>query len=269
MLLSDLYCLLELPDQVVERLCRYEKERDFVLSQELQEKIMCRNSWGEGITELQSQLGEDTDGIKVLYELLRLVSVYSCAQYEAKGIPQQVFIDSMKFCTRCLREYFRTYNAYKFDRAWWFPRQISLCEFRIGALEFEFVDEEVKEIYIHIPSDADLSEESVSNSIKAFDEFRKVYFPEWKNEKIVCATWMLAPAMEELLPEGSRLLGFKHRFETVQVDLEATWFMEWIYPGHEGAFETLPETTSLQRNMKAYLLAGNKVGIAKGQLKEV
>lgn len=37
-----------------------------------------------------------------------------------------------------------------------------------------------REIAIHIPSDADLGESSVAQSINDFNDFRAKYYPEWK-----------------------------------------------------------------------------------------
>ena len=46
---------------------------------------------------------------------------------------------------------------------WWFPRQLSLQEFRVGCLEYEFVELEEKMISIHIPSVANLEEKQYKN----------------------------------------------------------------------------------------------------------
>ena len=86
--------------------------------------------------------------------------------------------------------------------------------------------------------------------------------------KLTCDSWMLVPELQELLGESSRIVAFQRLFEIDQIDREATWFLGWIYPGHDTVDENLPEKTSLQRQLKRYLLAGNKFGIAKGHLRE-
>ena len=45
--------------------------------------------------------------------------------------------------------------------------------------------------------------------------------------------------------------------------------MDWVFPGCAQGLEQLPETTSLQRNMKKYLLSGGKVGWSKGVLRRM
>ena len=147
----DLYQMLEFPEKVTERLNEYERERNFVISTLLLNRILQRNSWGDGIEELKILLGDDEDGIKILWELLNIISNYTYNKYVEAQISEKIFVDTMKFSTRFLNEYYQTYGIYRFVWARWYPRQISLNEFRIGALEFEFVNFETKEVAVHIP----------------------------------------------------------------------------------------------------------------------
>lgn len=264
---TKLYKLLDIPHDVEDKLISYERSRIIQLPDAIFLKILNRNQWDEGVKELQALLGDDPEGIKILWELLNLITNYSYIEYRKRGIPDNVFIETMKICSRFLKDHFKTYRNYQFLWAWWLPREISLKEFRIGALEYEFVDEADREIAIHIPSDADLCKESVNNSIKAFQDFMKIYYPEWKHVKMTCDTWMLMPELKEMLDNSSNIITFQNMFEIDAVDYEATWYMGWIYPGVESIDDDLPENTTLQRNIKKHLLAGNKFGIAKGHLK--
>lgn len=264
----ELFRLLEIPEEVQKQLIDYGNVRDVQISDAITNKILKRSKWDEGIKELQELSGNDPSGIKVLWELLNIVREYSFEEYVKRNIPDDIFIATMKFCTRFLYEHYQTYQAYGFTQAWWFPRQISLSEYRIGALEYEFVEAEDREIAVHIPSDANLRKESVAQSIKDFNEFRKKYYPEWETVKLTCETWMLMPELKELIGEESNIVAFQNLFEIDTVDYDATWYMGWIFPGAEKADESLPERTTLQRSMKRYLLDGRKFGIAKGHLKD-
>ena len=263
----ELYRLLEIPKEVEERLTAYGEERNLQLPEAVTAKILKRSEWDKGIKELQELLGDDPDGIKILWELLNMTGGYSYAEYLKRSIPLDVFVATMKFCTRFLCEHLQNFQTYKFVQAWWFPRQISLSEYRIDALEYEFVDTGDREIAIHIPSDADLRQESVARSIRAFHEFREKYYPGWENVKLTCDTWMLMPELKEMLGENSNIIAFQNLFEIDALDYNATWYMGWIFPGAENVDELLPERTSLQRSLKEYLLAGKKFGIARGHLK--
>lgn len=262
----ELFGLLEIPEEVQKQLIDYGNVRDVQVSDAVINKILKRSEWDEGIKELQELSGDDPRGIKVLWELLNIVREYSFEEYLKRDIPYDIFVATMKFCTRFLYEHYQTYQVYGFTQAWWFPRQISLSEYRVGALEYEFVEAEDREIAVHIPSDADLRKDSVAQSIKDFNEFRKRYYPEWKTVKLTCETWMLMPELKEMLGEESNIIAFQNLFEIDTVDYDATWYMGWIFPGVEKADELLPERTTLQRSMKRYLLDGKKFGIAKGHL---
>ena len=264
---TELYRMLEIPDEVEKQLINYGKSRNVSIPNVIINKILKRDEWNAGIQELQELLEDDSDGIKILWELLNIISNYSYEEYRKRNISNDIFVATMKFCTRFLHEYHQTFQTYKFVWEQWFPRQISLNEYRIGALEYEFVDAENREIEVHIPSDADLRKRSVAQSIKDFNTFRAKHYPGWKTVKLTCNTWMLMPELKEMLGKESNIIAFQNLFEIDTVDYDATWYMKWIFPGIENIDESLPERTTLQRKMKKYLLDGKKFGVAKGHLK--
>lgn len=262
---QKLYQMLELPEEVIKHLNNYEESREFQLPEELELRLLSRSEWDGAVNELRTLLGEDSHGFHMLWEMLDIVCRYSYEQYRKKGISDEIFIDTMKFITRFLKWDKKHSGEYKFTQAVWFPRQISAIEFRVGALEYEFEEEDIA---VHIPSDALFTKESVLSSLKDFFAFLDTYYPEKKGAKFTCDTWMLAPAMEELLNENSNILAFKHLFELDEIKPDADWFMSFIFPGHEGDIETLPENTGLQKRAKAYMLSGKQIGVAKGHIKE-
>lgn len=262
----ELYKLLQIPSEVIEQLTDYETNRSQDIPPRIYNKLFERSSWGEGIEALQKLLGDDENGIKILWEQLNIISCYSYDRYINLSISKEIFVDTMMFCTRFLKEYYRTFHIYRYVWAWWFPRQISLKEFRIGSLEYEFVDGTEREIAVHIPSDADLSTESVKSSLNLFYSFRRTYFAEWKNVTLTCDSWMLMPELEILLSEDSNVVAFGKLFQIDSIDRTATWYMGWIFPGSDEVNESLPERTTLQRELKKYLLNGNAFGIAKGHI---
>ena len=77
--------------------------------------------------------------------------------------------------------------------------------------------------------------------------------------------------LKELLPPDSRILRFQEAFD-IREDLpENDAALEWVFHVAGGQREgldlsALPEETSLQRKMKALLLAGRKPGAAYGVL---
>ena len=59
---------------------------------------------------------------------------------------------------------------------------------------------------------------------------------------------------------------FQNRFEVKSWNQDADDFLEWVFKRKDLPLEELPEETSLQRKMKAYLLNGEKIGEAYGEI---
>lgn len=85
-------------------------------------------------------------------------------------------------------------------------------------------------------------------------------------EHISCDSWLLSPALGELLDNDSNILNFQKLFKLESVDYDNVWYMGWMFPGYDSADENLPECTRLQKRMKEYILSRKKVGSAKGEL---
>lgn len=260
---NELYRLLELPEEVVQALNAYGSGKQDTFSVTIDD-LTEHNELIQTLDKLIADyVGEDPDGIKILWEELN-IAVQSYEKYMQKGIPTHIFADTMKFCRRFLLEYHKTHGCYRFVWGWWFPCQLSLREYRIGALEYELTADNC--IGIHIPSDADLSLQSVMQSLAGFKDFCRQYEPEWEELEMQCESWMLSPALKDVLHADSNILAFQKLFNIRETDYESMAVLDWVFPGFDKVSEALPEETSLQRNMKKYLLEGNKIGWAKGTL---
>lgn len=140
--------------------------------------------------------------------------------------------------------------------------------FRIGALEYEFGDmEETGTVAVHIPSDADLSETSVDQSLAEARKFFGTFYPDYQYDKYICDSWLLSPVLRRLLPEGSRIMAFQDRFRIAEVKEDSREYIEWLFQAPlETADEDLPVRTSLQRKARELMLAGGNIGSAYGIL---
>ena len=83
---------------------------------------------------------------------------------------------------------------------------------------------------------------------------------------IVCESWLLAPALDKLLPADSRLRRFRAEFVPGPAEEDAEDVYQWLFRG-EKRLDRLPQTTSLQRAAKAWLEEGKKIGIGWGRLR--
>lgn len=259
---------LGMPREISEQVVRFDKQFEYGSIDTSMKKLFAEETWEEGRAEIKRELGEDQKGIGMLACMLKC-ALQTYDEYQELGIKEQIYIDTMKCFPRFVGEYKESYGEYGFDRDFWTVRQISGKLFRIGELEYELRNVKGQRlISIHIPSDAKLKKELLA---KSYDDAKLLIakvFPEYEKAEMKCESWLLAPALQKLLPEHSNILEFQRAFEIEEVDEEAKDVLEWVFKNTRVSLAELPEDTSLQRNMKQYLLQGGKVGIAFGKLIE-
>lgn len=51
-----------------------------------------------------------------------ILSLTEYGKFRICELPEEIFLATMKFCTRFLQEHFRTVGTYRYVWAWWFPR---------------------------------------------------------------------------------------------------------------------------------------------------
>jgi len=267
MTITELCRTLNLPSDLTEQILECQNNRTEELPEEIKKKLFERSAWESGIAELKEFLGEDPYSMKILLEQMLLVCSYTYEEYVKRGISREVFVDTFGFIPRFVIPTGNSEGKYSYNWAWWLPREITLQEYRIGALEYEFVKEgDERRIEVHIPSDADMKIEALCRSVVDFLSFEKEYFPDWEGVRLCTDTWMIMPQLDKFLADDSKILRFKGLFDIENVDFTQTWYMGWIFPGFTQINDELPENTSLQRNLKKYLLEGNKFGVAQGTL---
>lgn len=222
----------------------------------------------EGWQSLREAAGPDPFGFRALAVLLR-TALRSRERYKEAGISEEVFLDTMKCFTRFVNEYRESYGEYGFDRGFWVGRQLSLLLFRLGELEYERTERDGEPaLAIHIPSDANLSPDETERSLALADDFFRARFPAYMHAPMFCNSWLLSPVLHMLLPPSSKILRFQTLFEIVSFDEAAQDYKQWVFKNRDLPPERFPEDTSLQREMKAFVLHGGKVGCALGILKK-
>lgn len=188
--------------------------------------------------------------------------------YWMMGIPREIYWDTMKCFTRFCGECLEKNGSLHFDRGWWTWRQLSLQLFRIGALEYELRQRDgEKTVAIHIPSDAELSCAAVERSLQQARRFLWDFFPDYSRVPFTCHSWLLSPALVQFLDEDSNILAFQKRFEILCAD-DGEEYIEWLFRRpFDTPAEELPETTRLQRRVKAWLLDNDEsIGAGYGVL---
>lgn len=205
------------------------------------------------------------------------------ALYDARGISDGVFRDTMDCFPRFVREHKESSGSYGFDRSFWSWRQINGLLFRLGTLEFEMVPlgktglsriqpppaaEGAPILSVHIPSDAALTRQALSDSYRQARDFFRRYFPSYPYALIGCASWLLAPKLRGLLGPDSGILRFQADYDVLYENPEADDATVWVFKrSYENPGE-MPEDTSLQRKIKALMLSGGHLGSGAGVLRE-
>ena len=213
----------------------------------------------------------EDDGAGTLIEQL-LIAVRNRQEGVWQRYPEEIWIETMKCFGRFIREYRECYGHDGFDRGFWTTRQINARLFRIGTLEYEMTKEEDgKVIRLHIPSDADLSAAALNQSVEAAKTFFKTYMPDYADAPMRCESWLLSPAVREMLPDTARIVRFQNAFEIESADPSSREAIQWVFhltkeQQKKMDVSSLPEETQLQKQMKAVLLEGRAPGTADGKL---
>ncbi len=292
MTITDLCKAISLQSDVTNEVLSFYNNSDFeLLRDKLNDLEDCDSVDSDAILRLYGVFSPDEKQIKMLtYMLHRALEAYD--KYIQLGISEDIYIATMKCFTRFINESYVKNGAYIFDRGWWTVRQISVKLFRIGELEYELINwNDEPAISMHIPSDSDLSSEKCTDSIKLARNFLTEYFPEYSDSKYICDSWILSPALKELLPNTSKIICFQNMFEIIENKSDSMGFVEWVFkqdtskivrtePDEMGRtemvyqkrdidFDKMPENTCLQKNIKAYIKAGGNIGEALGILKTI
>ena len=268
--LTELCHSISLPPEITDAVLSVQSSKEFtdLLPQALPllEELLTPATWDDALGRLKALIGEDPLGIKILTFMLICCGETWCS-YQSLGISGDIYIETLKCFTRFINEHQESYGTFGFDRDFWTMRQLAARLFRLGTLEFELTEDgEGKAVHVHIPSDADLTPEARHSSYDMARDFIARFFPAYEGAPFLCTSWLLSPALKECLPEGSRIRSFQDEYEVTDVFPEPDSFLTWVYKRPDIPFPDLPEDTSLQRNLKKYLLAGGKVREGEGRL---
>ncbi len=266
MQISELCNLIDVPKVVQAKVINCENGIHFKNIEAEIAQMNNPNTWEKAVDDLTKFLAPDEAGLKLLTcQLYAACNTYE--KYKNRGISDDIFIATMKFFTRFLYYHNKVYGEFKYVWGWWAVRQIAMQEFRIGELEYEMVIQDDKKfISIHIPSDADMTSSKLRKSYLDARNFFNKYYTEYANVDMICGSWLLAPALKKILPGDSKIIQFQNSFDLTSQEDDSPGFLDWVYGRRDIPFENLPEETSLQRNLKKYLLNGGKVEWANGTL---
>lgn len=213
---------------------------------------------------------------------VHLLFVVFCAEEGRKrfldaGYREDLFWDAMKDARFKMEETKTVYDVWGVYCGWWFLDFLLMKRFCLGRLQFEIIPSEFAcsiaghtlnphdlVINVHIPSFGPLHYEEVMDAYQRAVEFYGHLFPDG-NIWFHCETWILYPPVNALLPQGN-MKRFSEDFKIVHSWIDPSVddrYRIFQVPGHV-PMEQYPESNTLQRNLKAWLLKGNEMGISFG-----
>ena len=220
----------------------------------------------------------EPDGMQLLGVYL-LAACMTKSKYESAGVPDSIFIDTMKCFPRYLQDEYQRTGRWAFTRGFWTWRHLCCRMFRLGTLEFEYVliksndlrpdniFPESPVLFVHIPSDARLADEDLQQSYQMSEDFfaktSASFCPAGPPQATLCNTWLLSPALQTLLQPSSGIRRFSIDYKIYAIDPEDDSFYLWLYHGQKPP-QPLPQETSLQRMVYEHLQKGGNIGSARG-----
>lgn len=198
--------------------------------------------------------------------------------YKQRGLPEEIYLDSMKDLTYKLKECRDVYGICGTFVDWF--KLFYLCKrFALGRLEYErqpFALDAYRDILkkgdtvinIHIPSSGRLLAEDVYASLKKAYAF---FSEDVRDDGILvfhCNSWMLHPKMAEAVyKDGSNMRAFYDLFDVIDVT-DAEYFTNFWrvfnMPYSEEAVAKAPTDTTLRRSILGYMKNGGVFGNGRG-----
>ena len=233
------------------------------------------NSFNDVLCELTERCGAHRYTVNMVFWLYAAIPLRYV--YKVKGLPEDVYYDSMKDLRYKLKECRDVYGICGTFVDWF--KLFYLCgRFALGRLEFERIPypleghSSVKKgdtvINMHIPSSGKLLYGDVIESLKKAYGFFTDAVRSDGTIVFHCSSWMLhTPMVESVCREGSNMRAFYDLFEIVEVTDSDTYPNFWrVYnmPYADGAFDKAPVNTTLRADLLAYLKNGGKMGSGRG-----
>lgn len=231
----------------------------------------------EEIDKLSAELNEHSYTMSML--LLLLCAKPLMEKYIEKGLPEDIYWDSLKDLGYKLKECYHIHGIWGTFVRGWFPGFYQMSRFALGRMQYEYatfsfdtvtisgitIKSGDKVLMIHIPSSGSFTKEERLESYHMAKEF---YSKDFDNQPIpvVCDSWLLYPAYKEVFPTHSNIRSFIDDFSYIYEKTEEEFHDAWRIFGNDynKSAKDWPQTTSLQKAFAEYFINGGKPGIGYG-----
>ena len=205
------------------------------------------------------------------------------ADYLAAGYTEEIFWETILDLKFKLFESKMVHNVWGNFVENWYDIFYKVAIFKLGRLEYEVCEyPEEGPVYtaagvtvkpgdkllsIHIPSSGKLTKEMRMDSYKmAYD-----FFSDMRGDKPLvcfCHSWLLFEGNRQIFPATMNLVDFMNDWDIVHSEEIDDFYDAWRLFGrkYEGDVSVLPQVTSQQKAMAAWLAEGKKTGEGLGVL---
>lgn len=212
-------------------------------------------------------------------DLIKLAVILECSRitkekYDKIGINNQIFADTMSDINIWCEN-----NGNKgLKNSAWIKNHVNCELFRIGRLQYQMFtcknkllnyknlpfNYGDKMIYIHIPQGEPLIYDECVSSINHAVSFFAEYFPDYNYRYFFCESWLLYEENYLFMNPMSNILQFSSLFTIIKSIANDSQAIERIYGKKKLFKKKYAEKTTLQKNAKAFMLEGGKLGVGIG-----
>jgi len=234
----------------------------------------------DALHALQETTGVHMYTIDLLF-LIKLMPLLK-AHYMEKAYPMECYEGFANNLRSYLIDCKNHFDVWGTSIGWWLVAFFKLKCFTIGRHQYKpkvFKETKGSEAFplpagqpyldIHVPPEGPLTPELCQASYKAAADFFRKYFG-YTDVIVTAATWLLSPDLEDMLPPHSNILSWAHDYTLLEVHEDKDYHTMHYYFNLSTLpedFNDLPENSSLQRAVKAHLLAGKTLKTGFGALR--
>lgn len=253
-------------DNFLEGICFPEEGRKVIQKTEILEEEYRRwkNLFYQKENRFEEELGKKSEKEKFLLCFYTRMAVEVYNDFRKDGISDQVYFDTFYDFTIWYRRCIKKKGTPGLIQEKWLGLPIKRKIYRLGRLQFEpgiLPAEYGKEsvLHVHIPEGEKLEPDGCKEAFCRADEFFDDSYKYYD-----CLSWLLSPNLKRILGEESNIICFQNLFriyDTIYCNRQAE---ERVYEFVSDDYNCYPEQTSLQKNLKKYLIQYGDPGIGYG-----
>jgi len=205
------------------------------------------------------------------------------ALYQKKGIPREIWLDTLKSITEKMITYYDAEGRWGASSYAWPLNGISMRIFRLERLAFQinfhdgepeiyggktYIDRGDCYIAIHIPDRDAFDHELCVKSYEKARWFFKTFYPELQIRYFRCQSWLLFDELKNMLKEDSNILKFQRDFEIAeQIPRPPRDVLIRLFGRDSADLGVFEAKTSLQKKMLDFLKNGGVNCAGRGYIK--